>query len=616
MIIIGLLITTGLVVAARVVHDTNEDRLLSQRVREAAAVATAAFPNTQTPLASAAVLAEFTRGDPGVFTSFAQPIVAAGTPFQSLSLWDLRQTNLRPIAVVGREPTLAREPAATVRAYLRHAMGSSTMSLNDLLGSTERAIGFAISVPNKDAHYAVYGEALRPRDRRARIDTNSAFSDFDYALFLGTKPDPTQLLASSTGGTSLSGRTGSLTVPYGDQQLLVVMSPRGELGGSLLANLWWLLLLLGLALTLGAATLVERVSRRRAEAEALADENAELYASQRSVALTLQHSLLTETFPDLPGVEIAASYVAGVEGIDIGGDWYDVIALANDGVFIAVGDVSGRGLQAATTMAALRFAIRAYVAQGDGPGAVLSKLSSIVNVSEDGNFATALCATVDLSNHTMTCANAGHPQPLLVTQEAATFVTTEIGLPVGVRRETTYCETTTSLPPRGTLLFYTDGLIERRGESLDVGLARLAAAAAAFVRTARDGVAYRCGPGHSGWVIRRHCLVGVPMAVDGDAGASIHAQLDEHGDRIICLAGELDLETVPAVESELTRLVAGAPAPITFDCSSLDFMDSSGIAMLLRAVQHTGPVIIRKPTRTVQLLIEATGLQEVLQVES
>ena len=154
------------------------------------------------------------------------------------------------------------------------------------------------------------------------------------------------------------------------------MTPVEELGGTLLARLQWLLLGFGLVLTVGAAALTERLVRRREQAQRLADqlgvvadENARLYAEQRTVAQTLQHSLLPETLPETPELTVRARYIAGVAEIDIGGDWYDVIELDNGNVLFVVGDVSGRGLRAATVMASLRYAIRAYAAQGDDPAA-------------------------------------------------------------------------------------------------------------------------------------------------------------------------------------------------------------------------------------------------------
>jgi serine phosphatase RsbU (regulator of sigma subunit) len=262
-------------------------------------------------------------------------------------------------------------------------------------------------------------------------------------------------------------------VDFGDSKLLVVMTPTKQLGGLLLARLWWILGILGLVLTFGAATLVGRLSRRRQVAESLAAENAQLYAEQRTVAQTLQHSLLAEAFPEIEGLEFGARYVAGVEGIDIGGDWYDVNRVDQNHILIVVGDVSGRGLEAATMMASLRFSARAYGAESHSPGTILTKLSALASVARDGHFATVLCGLLDITTGRVTVANAGHPVPLLVTSTGAEFVQTPIGVPVGVGRGSTYEEVEFTFPRGSTLLLYTDGAIERRGERLDVGLQRL-----------------------------------------------------------------------------------------------------------------------------------------------
>jgi anti-anti-sigma factor len=104
--------------------------------------------------------------------------------------------------------------------------------------------------------------------------------------------------------------------------------------------------------------------------------------------------------------------------------------------------------------------------------------------------------------------------------------------------------------------------------------------------------------------------------VDDGAQAAINSAVDERGGRVISISGEIDISTVPAIEARLQTLIEGAVPPLTFDLSSLAFMDSSGIAMLLRAVDKTGPVVIRKPSKTMQQVIRATGLSEVLRVES
>jgi serine phosphatase RsbU (regulator of sigma subunit) len=269
-------------------------------------------------------------------------------------------------------------------------------------------------------------------------------------------------------------------VPFGDTVFTVTVAARGSLAGSLPQRLPWIIGIVGTLLTLGATALtVSLIERRRAterladQLEVAAEENRRLYAEQRGIAQTLQHALLPASLPQLPGLQISARYEAGAEGVEIGGDWYDVIELADGRLLLIVGDVSGRGLTAATAMAALRFAIHAYAAEGDDPATFLPKLSRLISVHEDQHLATVLCAVIDARARQVTITNAGHLPPLMIGEQTSTFVDTPVGLPVGIDAGASYSSTTIAAPPGGTLLAFTDGLVERRGESIEVGLERL-----------------------------------------------------------------------------------------------------------------------------------------------
>jgi serine phosphatase RsbU (regulator of sigma subunit) len=178
-------------------------------------------------------------------------------------------------------------------------------------------------------------------------------------------------------------------------------------------------------------------------------------------------------------LDLAVRYAPGAEGVDIGGDWYDVIVVDGGRVLFVVGDVSGRGLRAATVMASLRYAIHAYAAQGDDPATILTKLSQLVSVERDRHFATVLCGVVDVAEHRVTTVSAGHPSPLVVTPEGADFLTTPVGPPIGVTGSP-YVATDAHVPPGATLVGFTDGLYERRREHPDIGLGRLREASRGF----------------------------------------------------------------------------------------------------------------------------------------
>jgi len=195
------------------------------------------------------------------------------------------------------------------------------------------------------------------------------------------------------------------------------------------------------------------------------------------VAETLQHALLPAQMPMIPGMQIAVRYLPGTAGVDVGGDWYDVVPLAEGRFVFVIGDVSGRGVRAAAVMASLHYASRAYAFEGHPPAAILSQLRPLLQLDRDGNFATVLCGLVDVQAHEVILASAGHPPPLVVGEVHADFAGVEPGRPIGIAEPALSRSATAKIPAQGILLAYTDGLIERRRESPDTGMSRLAAAA-------------------------------------------------------------------------------------------------------------------------------------------
>ena len=260
-LIVGLALTAALSTAAWVVHDHNESRLLRQRVHEAATVAGAALPNVQTPLASAAVVAEQTGADAGAFREVMRPIITAKRPFISASIWPARRVS---VVVVGTRPKLLTLSPTACRQVLDSAHGNPALAVKNLLSLPDRRLGYALAAAKPDAKYVMYAEGSLPKNRQARIASDAAFADLDYALYLGKTPTTSNLLASSEPGGRLgAGRRRSEAVPFGQSQFLLVMAPQGKLGGTLLARLPFLLAVFGTLLSLGAALLVERLARRR-----------------------------------------------------------------------------------------------------------------------------------------------------------------------------------------------------------------------------------------------------------------------------------------------------------------------------------------------------------------
>jgi anti-sigma regulatory factor (Ser/Thr protein kinase)/putative methionine-R-sulfoxide reductase with GAF domain len=197
---------------------------------------------------------------------------------------------------------------------------------------------------------------------------------------------------------------------------------------------------------------------------------------QHQGALALQRSLLPDRMPTVLGVEVATRYLPSRD--EVGGDWYDVIELRDGLVGIAIGDVAGHGVRAAALMGQLRTGLRAYALDEHPPGETLARLDRLLNAMPGGGMATAVYAILDPDAGTLTLATAGHLPPLLVGPDGARFGDVPPAPPLGVVRGARYRETTLDLGS-DTLLLYTDGLVERRGERLDAGLDRLAAAAEA-----------------------------------------------------------------------------------------------------------------------------------------
>ena len=200
---------------------------------------------------------------------------------------------------------------------------------------------------------------------------------------------------------------------------------------------------------------------------------------EHRIAEILQRSLLPDTMPTIPGLMLAARYVPAAAEVEVGGDWYDVVPLADGRVAVAIGDVAGHGLRAASTMGQLRMALRAYALEEWSPGAVLTRLHRLVQALALPEMATAILLLFDLETGTLTFANAGHPPPLLIPETGEPlFLEGGLAPPLGAApHHEVFPESTAELPRGATLLLYTDGLVERRGTSLRDGLARLKAQA-------------------------------------------------------------------------------------------------------------------------------------------
>jgi GAF domain-containing protein/anti-sigma regulatory factor (Ser/Thr protein kinase) len=210
----------------------------------------------------------------------------------------------------------------------------------------------------------------------------------------------------------------------------------------------------------------------------LALDRARRYEGERVVAETLQRSVLPETVTSMQGVRVAALYLPGSTAVDVGGDWFDTLTLADGRLGFVVGDVVGKGVQAAATMAQLRNGMRALTLDDLTPAETVTKLNLLLENYIDVPFATLAYLALDPETHEVTMTSAGHPPPLVVMPGGETwYLEGDGGLPLGVTTDVSYTEHTAQLTAGAIVVLYTDGLVERRGHSIDEGLTRLAEAA-------------------------------------------------------------------------------------------------------------------------------------------
>ncbi|MCX5213655.1 SpoIIE family protein phosphatase [Kitasatospora sp. NBC_00240] len=201
---------------------------------------------------------------------------------------------------------------------------------------------------------------------------------------------------------------------------------------------------------------------------------ARLHDAEHELAAGLQRVMLPRTVPSIPGVSTAVRYLAAGSGLQIGGDWYDVVPLPGGHVGLVIGDVQGHDVHAAGIMGQLRIALRAYAAEGHPPAAVMARASRFLADLDTDHFATCTYAEVNVDYGVVYAVRAGHLDPVVRRADGSTTVQPVAGgLPLGIAPDEEYRVTRFSLDPGETVLLCTDGLVESRTMDLDTGFSRL-----------------------------------------------------------------------------------------------------------------------------------------------
>ncbi|MFB8206737.1 SpoIIE family protein phosphatase [Streptomyces sp. NPDC056010] len=202
-------------------------------------------------------------------------------------------------------------------------------------------------------------------------------------------------------------------------------------------------------------------------------QRAQRYDTEAALARGLQDALLPHRLPAVRGIDTQGRYLAGTQGMDVGGDWYDVIE-THGRLALVIGDVQGHGVSAAATMGQVRSAVRAFALSGHDPQEVMSGTNRLLIDLDTGQFASCCYIVTDPATGRTHAVRAGHPQPVLRRPDGtAEVMDLPGGIVLGIDAEAGYPVTELHLDPGATLALYTDGLVEQAGIDIDVGVERL-----------------------------------------------------------------------------------------------------------------------------------------------
>ena len=325
----------------------------------------------------------------------------------------------------------------------------------------------------------------------------------------------------------------------------------------------------------------EELLQRAADRAALAIVS-RLTEQERGLADALQRSLLPR-LPQLPAVALAGRYLPAAAA-RLGGDWFDAFSLPDGRLALAIGDVVGRGFHAAAIMGQLRSGLRAYALGGMSPAVVLERLSSLLRQIEPGRTATLLYLVLDAHGGALTLASAGHPPPLIQPTDGEPWYLDLPGsVPLGAARHTRYDDQELEFAPGSTILLYTDGLVERRGEPLETGLERLAATVA---------------QGHDQLEHLGDALIDVllPEGTGNDDAALLLARATPLADPLVARF-PAEIESIPVMRRLLTRWLDDAGATRA-DVDDLTLASAEAAANAIEHAYGLEPGVVELRART------------------
>lgn len=448
-------------------------RLLKERTGEISLVLSQAIDAIPTSLQQLGAVLDATDGDVEAFKTAAQQEAdASPTP---ISLAWLRPTpagGYRVVAAAGASDLQTGQVISDARvSTFNSAMHTALVVPTPVIGK-DRVLGFALGSPAAPVGTVLYRQStLGPAVNPPGAASSAPFSELDVALYSTAHADRAAILTATTRKLPLRGDVRSQQLPVGAASWLLTVKARSPLVGRLTADAPWVVLGVGLVGTFLIGLVVETVARRR-------DAALELYEVEHHVAESMQRALLPR-LPELPGLELAARYLASGAGQQVGGDWFDAFPVAGGGCGIVVGDVIGHDVTAASAMAQIRALLRGFAVDTRSPAEVLTRLDRVVDELHLTQLVTVFYGVLDApatdGSRVLHYSNAGHVPPVLrlpdgTVEALAGGASVVMGAPVSAE----YAESEAQLPQGSTLALFTDGLVEVPGGSLTDGLGRVA----------------------------------------------------------------------------------------------------------------------------------------------
>lgn len=526
-----LAITAAATWLVYVAVDDQEHRLLKERAAEIQLVLNQAISAIPAGLAEQGAALRYSSGSTVAYRQVAQHAVDSTQGGAKPTFAWLRKApgghGYVVLAAVGELLHEGQLISDERTATFDRAMSTELIVPTPIIG-TERRLGFALGPPAAPRETVLYREAvLGPAVSPPRQASTAPFAELEVAIYGSPTPDRANVLTATSADLPLSGEVRTEPLQAGAVKWSLQVRPRTPLVGDLAAHGWWVALGVGLLGAALVAVVVETAARRRDAALAL-------YDAEHQVAETLQRSLLPQ-LPALPGLDIAARYLASGAGQQVGGDWFDVFPIAGGRVGLVVGDVIGHDLEAASAMAQIRASLRAYAIDGAEPAEVITRLDRLVDALGLTQLVTVVYGVLEPAesdgSRRLRYTNAGHLAPLRRRCDGRVETlgggeSVVLGAPIAVD----HTQGETVLEDGEVVVMFTDGLVEVPGGSLDERLRRLADTIASQPDAAAEALCDRVLAGMSPQTLRDDiALLAVHVATTAGVPSDRAAETDMMG---------------------------------------------------------------------------------------